>query len=128
MSCVDELRGLGAVREALRKQGGEIIAVSVDAPGVLKQGRKDHGDLPVLLASDESREAITALHIVHETMNKKLAAPATFLIDKNGIVRWVHYAQIVSDRPDPKQVLREVEKLAPDEPEPPVTEAAPAKP
>lgn len=112
----------------MRKQGGEIIAVSVDTPEMLKQGRKDYGDLPVLLASDASLEAITTLHIIHETMNKKLPVPTTFLIDKNGVVRYVHYAEIVSDRPDPKKVLREVEKLVPEPVEPPVTDVAPAKP
>lgn len=65
----------------------------------------------MLLASDESREAVRALHLTHESMGKTLAAPSTILIDKDGIVRYTHFAEIVSDRPNPLTVLYEVQKL-----------------
>lgn len=77
-------------------------------------GRKRHPDLPCVLASDTGGTAITALHLLHENLGKigkKMAVPANILVDKNGIVRWAHYAQIVMDRPDPKTVLQAVQAL-----------------
>lgn len=114
ISCMNELQGLGEVRDELKRQGGELIAISTDAPEALKAGRKNYPLLPVLLASDESHDAIKAFKLTHDTMGKELPAPATVLIDKKGIVRFAHYAALVSDRPNPKTVLLEVQRLAPD--------------
>ena len=106
-----ELRGLGGVREKLKAQGGEIIAISVDPLKRIQEGRTEHPDLPCLLASDESRAAIGILKLVHPAMAKKLAAPANLLVDRQGVLRWAHYASEVSDRPQVEVVLREVGRL-----------------
>jgi peroxiredoxin len=110
---MDQLPNLGVAQKALKDQGGELIAISVDSVETLKAGRKKYPTLPVLLASDESGEAIKALHITHETMGKTLPAPSTILIDKEGIVRYAHYPSIVSDRPNPLTVVYEIQKLGP---------------
>jgi|GEM_PF-3871076 len=37
-----------------------------------------------------------------------MAVPANILVDPSGVVRWAHYANVVMDRPDPKEVLKKV--------------------
>ncbi len=106
-----ELRGLGAVREKLKALGGEILAISVDELSRLHEERPNYPDLPCVLASDESRTAITALELVHPAMGKRLAVPANLLLDRHGILRWAHIASEVSDRPKVEEILQAVSRL-----------------
>jgi peroxiredoxin len=111
MSCADELRGLGEVRATLTAKGGELVAICVQPLERLKEGREDNPTLPCFLAADPNGDAIRKLDLVHKTfgkIGKTLAIPANILLDSSGVVRWVHYANIVSDRPDPKEVLQKV--------------------
>ena len=67
-----------------------------------------------MLACDPKGEVIRKLQIVHSAfgkIGKTLAVPANILVDSTGMVRWAHYAEIVSDRPDPKAVLSQVAAL-----------------
>lgn len=98
---------------ALKEQGGELWAISTEPPELFKAERKKTPDLPCLLGSDASAEALRSLHLVHEFAGKTMAIPANILIGKDGVVRWTHYAKIASDRPSPGRVLDEVRKLAP---------------
>jgi peroxiredoxin len=111
MSCADELRGLGDVRETIKAKGGDIIAICVQTPERIKEGREDNPNLPVILACDPNAEAIRKLSLVHAQfgkVGKTLSIPANILMDAKGVVQWVHYAETVSDRPDPKAVLKKV--------------------
>jgi peroxiredoxin len=77
----------------------------------ITDGREDHPDLPCFLACDPKGEAVRKLALVHAAfgkIGKTLAVPANILVDKTGMVRWAHYAEIVSDRPDPKAVLAQL--------------------
>ena len=38
--------------------------------------------------------------------------PATFIIDKNGIIRYARLAKSFADRPRPDEILEELRKLA----------------
>jgi len=111
MSCADELRGLGEVRATLTAKGGELVAICVQPLERLKEGREDNPTLPCFLAADPNGDAIRKLDLVHKIfgkIGKTLAIPANILLDSSDVVRWVHYANIVSDRPDPKEVLQKV--------------------
>jgi peroxiredoxin len=111
MSCADELRGLGEVRATLTSKGGELVAIAVQKVERLKEGREDNPNLPVFLAADPNGDAIRKLDLVHKSfgkIGKTLAIPANILLDSTGVVRWAHFANIVSDRPDPKEVLKKV--------------------
>lgn len=114
LSCTDELMGLAKVREALRKKGGDILAISADKLPIFLMGRKRNPNVPCKLACDPGAEAITALHLLQANMakvGKKVAIPSNILIDSEGIVRWTHYANIVMDRPDPRLVMEKVAAL-----------------
>jgi peroxiredoxin len=113
VSCIDELRGLGAVRKILQNHGGDILAVSVDPVERLAQGRGDYPELPCRFASAKDGESLRALGLIHPLPSGKfVAAPANILVARGGTVAWAHYAEIVMDRPDPAEVLRVVEQMA----------------
>ena len=106
-----ELRGLGDVEKELKKNGGEVLAVSTESLDKIKAGRAKHPDINVVFASDENHTAIKTLHLVHDNFGDIIAAPANILVDSKGQVRWTHYADIVTDRPDPALILEQVKKL-----------------
>ena len=114
LSCSDELRGIGEVRKALQAKGGELVAVCAQRLTHITDGREDHPNLACFLACDPKGEAIRKLAIVHAAfgkIGKTLAVPSNILVDATGMVRWAHYAEIVSDRPDPQAVLAQVAGL-----------------
>ena len=111
MSCDDELRRLGEVHETIKAKGGEIVAVCIEPLKTIQEGRKNYPALPVFLACDPDGSVIRKLNLQHATfgkVGKALSIPANVLIDSKGVVQWVHYSEIVSDRPDPKLVLNKV--------------------
>ena len=94
----------------LKQQGGEVFALSVEPLERLKAGRSNHPNLPCrLVLADVS--LLKQLHLEHDTGDEILSAPANILIDSKGIVRWTHYAGLVTDRPAPETVLEQVKKL-----------------
>lgn len=92
-----------------------MLAISTGSLEEIQKAQTQYPALPCLLARDEDGAVIRKLGLVHHTMGRDLAAPASILVDKHGVVRWTHYAGLVSDRPNPQVVLREVQKLVPEE-------------
>ena len=66
-----------------------MYAISVDTPEVSKAaingGRLDGVTFPIL--SDEGFEAIDDYE-VRDTRNRIWSKPATFIVDRDGIIRW----------------------------------------
>src|SRR5476651_296530 len=111
MSCADELRGLGDVRDTIKAKGGEVVAICLQPLERITEGRKENPTLPAFLACDPDGVAVRKLNLENKTfgkVGKSLAIPANILIDPKGIVQWLHYSELVSDRPDPKLVLNKV--------------------
>lgn len=102
------------MRAVLQRQGGELVAIAAEKPDSFFEAAKRHAALPCVLACDPNADAAAKLHLLQANMarvGKRLAIPANILVDSRGIVRWVHFAHLVMDRPDPKRVLEQVEKL-----------------
>lgn len=99
------------MRTELQKHGGEVVAISTETLEKIKAGRARYPDLPVVNVSDADLSALTKLHLIHDNFGDKISAPGNILIDAKGKVRWVHYAGLVTDRPDPALVLEQVKKL-----------------
>ncbi len=95
----------------MQSKGGEILAVSTEPLATLANARKRNPAIPCILASDADGSAIRGLNLLHESLGKVgkvMSVPANVLLDKDGIVQWVHYARMITDRPDPRSVLRQV--------------------
>ena len=48
---------------------------------------------------------------VYDLLGDGLATPSTFLIDKQGVIRWKYVARGIADRPSVSQVLEQLSKL-----------------
>ena len=83
---------LGKVHSAydkIRELGAEVIAVTSDAPETLRQYKEKTGTRFPLL-SDSSSAAVDLYGIRNnwELMKRGVAHPSTFIIDRQGIVRF----------------------------------------
>jgi hypothetical protein len=65
------------------------------------------------LVSDAKGDALRALGLLHPLARGRfVAAPANIIAAPGGKIIWTHYADIVMDRPDPREVLARVSNLA----------------
>lgn len=66
-----------------------------------------------ILLSDQNREVIKIYGLVHAKayQDSDIARPATFLIDKQGQVRWAHISSNFIVRPDPDEVVRRLKEM-----------------
>lgn len=95
--------------QAISDLDAQVIAISMDD--------LSHADMavehlrlqfPVLydLEGDVARQ-----YEVYDLLNDDLAAPATFLLDREGNVRWKYVAKWDSDRPTIERILLELESI-----------------
>jgi peroxiredoxin len=90
-----------------------VLAISVDPPDKSRAVVDKHKlGFPIL--ADTEHTVITAYGVVHEGGGPRgtdIALPANFLIDRAGRIVWQHVSDMVQDRPDPAEVMQEVERL-----------------
>jgi peroxiredoxin len=90
-----------------------IIGISVDPPEInQRQSQKLGYTFPLL--SDSKAEVIRRYDVLHPGAGPKgadIARPAEFLIDPNGIVRWVNLTENIAVRARPEQVLDAFNKI-----------------
>ena len=65
-------------------------------------------EFPVLYNSDTD---VVDAYGVYNLRGDNLAAPATFIIDTEGIVRWSHISRRTSDRPKTSEIIEQLEEL-----------------
>ena len=128
--CNLQLHDLMTAKPDFDKRGLRIVAISVDLPNESAKTQAKQGVLFPML-SDGNLAAHKAFHIVHvpsDTEAKALvgygvdlekysgqshhsfAVPSIFLVDKTGVVRWVHVDEDYKTRPSPKQMLEVAER------------------
>ena len=88
-------------------RGIRIVGISVDPPEInRRQSQKLGYSFPLL--SDPRAEVIRRYDVLHPGAGPKgadIARPAEFLIDSNGMVRWVNLTENIAVRARPEQVL-----------------------
>ena len=91
------------------------MGISVDPPEInRRQSQKLRYTFPLL--SDPKAEVIRRYDVLHPGAGPKgadIARPAEFLIDSNGIVRWVNLTENIAVRARPEQVLNAFDQIAP---------------
>ena len=84
-----------------------MVGISVDPPEInRRQSQKLGYTFPLL--SDTKTQVIRRYDVLHPGAGPKgtdIARPAEFLIDSNGIVRWVNLTENIAVRARPEQVL-----------------------
>jgi peroxiredoxin len=113
MMCISELGELGPVDAELKRRGGKLLAISVDAPEVSRrvvEGRR----LPFPILSDRDRKVIQSFGLVHARGGPggdDIAIPAQILIAPGGRIAARHVSARVQDRIDPDLMLERVRQL-----------------
>ena len=101
---------LQEVYGTISRLNAEILAISVDDLPGARQAVQDLGlEFPVL--SDPAAEVVNA-YGVFNLHNNNLPTPATFIIDREGVIRWGYIGETAaSDRPDTSLVIGQLRQL-----------------
>jgi peroxiredoxin len=95
-------------------RGITVVAISVDPPDINKrQSQKLGYTFPLL--SDPNAKVIRRYDVLHPGAGPKgadIARPAEFLIDSNGVVRWVNLTENIAVRARPEQMLEALNQLS----------------
>jgi peroxiredoxin len=88
-------------------RGIRVVGISVDPPDVnRRQSQKVGYTFPLL--SDPNAKIIRRYDVLHPgagPKGKDIARPAEFILDSDGIVRWVNLTENIAVRARPEQVL-----------------------
>jgi peroxiredoxin (alkyl hydroperoxide reductase subunit C) len=96
-------------------RGVRVVGISIDPPEInRRQSQKLGYTFPLL--SDPKTQVIRRYDVLHPGAGPKgadIARPAEFLLDSNGIVRWVNLTENIAVRARPEQVLDALNQLSP---------------
>jgi len=101
------LRGFQHRLSEFDARGIRIVGISVDPPDVNRRHSQKLGYTFPLL-SDPDAKIIRRYDVLHPTAGPKgsdIARPAEFLLDSDGIVRWVNLTENIAVRARPEQAL-----------------------
>jgi peroxiredoxin len=94
-------------------RGIRVVGISVDPPEINRRQSQRLGYTFSLL-SDPKEQIIRRYDVLHPGAGPKgadIARPAEFLIDSNGIVRWLNLTENIAVRARPEQVLSAFEQI-----------------
>jgi len=95
-------------------RGVRVVGISVDPPDVNKRHSQKLGYTFPLL-SDPDAKVIRRYDVLHPGAGPKgadIARPAEFLLDSDGIVRWVNLTDNIAVRARPGQVLEALNQFS----------------
>ena len=108
-----ELQGLGAELSEGEKAGVEIVAVSPD-PNEQSHKMAEGLHLGYRFLADRDLAVSRRYGLVHPRggpNGEDVPRPATLVLDRDGVVRWLSVSRNFQVRPDPGDVLRAVRAL-----------------
>lgn len=101
--------GLQGSLEDFRKLGAEVYAITAEPIPAVAQATTEW-KLTFIVVADPEGDVVKDYGLL--SPRKRVAAPATFVIDRGGIVRYRHVGTSAQDRPDVKEVLEAARKIA----------------
>jgi peroxiredoxin (alkyl hydroperoxide reductase subunit C) len=113
--CPTEIKGFGDLNKQFADRDCQVLAASTDSEFVHMAWRKDHKDLhdlPFPMLADTAKRLSNTLGILDE--EEGVAKRATFLVDPDGIIRFVYVTDGSVGR-NPQEVLRVLDALQTDE-------------
>ncbi|HTD27984.1 MAG TPA: peroxiredoxin [Xanthomonadaceae bacterium] len=113
--CPTEIAGFAAKNKAFLDRDAQLLTGSTDSEFVHHAWRTHHNDLkdlPFPMLADIKREFTGALGILDK--NEGVAQRATFIVDPDGIIRFVYVTDLSVGR-SPDEVLRVLDALQTDE-------------
>ena len=108
-----ELQGLGATLSEAERAGIEVVAVSPDE-NAQSQRLADGLRLGYRFVADPDLAVTRRYGLIHRGGGpgaRDVPRPATVLVDRDGVVRWVALSNNYQVRPDPRDVAGAVRAL-----------------
>lgn len=93
---------------AIQAAGAELIAISSDGEAATKQNVQKQG-LKFIVLADPDVMTISDYNVV-DPLNKRIARPASYVLQKNGTIAWKSLDGKVGRVPT-AQILKELSKL-----------------
>ncbi len=113
--CPTEIAEFGKRNPDFADRDAQVLGVSTDTHFVHLAWRHNHADLKALpypMLADTKRELATALGVLHK--DDGVALRATFIVDPEGIIRWVTVNDLSVGR-NVDEALRVLDALQTDE-------------
>lgn len=113
--CPTEIAAFGKLNKDFNERDAVVYGVSIDSEFVHLAWRQNHADLktlPFAMLADVKRELSTALGVLDR--NEGVAMRATFVVDPEGIIRFVSVNDLNVGR-NPAEVMRVLDALQTDE-------------
>jgi len=113
--CPTEIAGFNKVYQDFKDRDAELVGASTDSEFVHLAWRKSHADLKDLkfpMLADTSKSLAEEVGIL--TKEEKVAYRATFIVDPQGIIRWVTLNDLNVGR-NVDEVIRVLDALQTDE-------------
>ena len=113
--CPTEIAAFGKLNGEFNDRDAVVYGVSTDSEFVHLAWRQNHADLktlPFAMLADIKRELSSALGVLDK--NEGVALRATFIVDPQGIIRFVSVNDLSVGR-NPQEVLRVLDALQTDE-------------
>ncbi len=107
-TCTAELCAFTDDYEAFASRGVCVLPISVDSIPTLREFRAKHG-MSVELLSDFHRDVARLYDVL--IAERFFSTRAYFLIDRVGVVRWVHVEENPSQRRENSEILAEIDRL-----------------
>lgn len=86
-----------------------MIAIAARGRSDVARTKREFGITYILVPGPQA--SILKSYDLYNEDKKTLAAPATFIVDKAGILRWKYVSTSDADRPSASRVLRELRKV-----------------
>jgi alkyl hydroperoxide reductase subunit AhpC len=113
--CPTEIAAFGKLNGDFKDRDCVLLGASIDSEFVHLAWRRDNDelrDLPIPMLADVKRELTSELGILHK--EEGVALRATFLVDPEGIIRYVDVTDLKVGR-NPQEVIRVLDALQTDE-------------
>ena len=113
--CPTEIAEFGKLNNDFKDRDAQVLGLSIDSEFVhlaWRQNHKDLNNLPFPMLADVKRELTSALGILN--VSEGVADRATFIIDPEGIIRFVMVTDLNVGR-NVKEVIRVLDALQTDE-------------
>ena len=113
-ACTKEMCGLQEDFNSYASLNAVPVGISVDSIFALKRFREDYKLDNIMLLSDFNKETIKAYDVVNNNFSvgyNGVAMRSTFLIDKNGILRYKEILNAQGDQPDLDALKDALKKL-----------------
>lgn len=113
-TCTKEMCAVEEDHKAYEDLDAVTIGISVDTLFALKRFGEDYKLADIILLSDFNKEAIAAYGVVHHDFAwgyKDVARRSTFVIDKEGILRFIEILPAQGDFPNLDAVKKALAQL-----------------